>query len=87
MAGSKLEIFEYVHANTSRLCFKNSRYVSFSLGIILPLINVGRGSSLVPRLISRSSSECLDPLLQVREALESVRWFRQFPPPVLVTTF
>lgn len=32
IAGSKPGISEYVHANTSRFCFRTSRYTSFSLG-------------------------------------------------------
>lgn len=55
-SGSKPGISEYVHANTFQLCFRNSRFVSFSLGNILPLMNMARESSSETRLISKTLS-------------------------------
>lgn len=54
--GSKPGISEYVYANTSWFYFKNLRYMPFSLWDMLSLMNLGHGSLLEPRLISKSSS-------------------------------
>lgn len=45
MPGSKHGISEYVHTNTSPLCFKNSLYISLSSWDIFLLMKAGGGSS------------------------------------------
>lgn len=75
MATARLrpDSFEYVYADTSCFCFKNSGSVSLSSGNIFPLIDVRRGSSSDSILTSWSSSWVACPIPQMREAHEHAR--------------
>lgn len=59
---SKSGISEYVHAKTSRFCFRNSMYIPFSYGDIFRLKKVGSGSSSKPRSTPCSSSKVFFPV-------------------------